>query len=548
MKITARCGVRNTFTIHVDNIETGEHREYKAHNIILNSMWDRLTAFNPYFVNIHYGQGDAEFNNPARTTLNSFLGTKAATNVSRVEDYPTSQWRQRIVLQPDEHVGATIKEVGIAYGSTENYLLTHAPIQDSEGNPIQLGPKLDTEIYTIYADIFVSLWSDCGAYFYANGLRNYLLGSATMATDQIAVSFVGQDPVDNTYNLDMLAKTSTRTRNATQKWVQGKVRFEVADYNKDIRFLRWVNMGMQIELPRPDVWEGIAKTGVILGAGDGSTKAFAIPNREPQDVTIYVDDVPQTEGTDWDFDILGNIEFFTAPASTLPVTADYFCPYIPKDSDHVLDVTFRLNFDVAEPSPVVTPPDYSELNLPDGTLEPDDIKGDSTLGFFGEVASANLITGADLCTLLGVTQGTAIDDAGWLKFARRGRILFVAKKAIRHSISWNHINSKGAVYGQAVITIDGVRYAVRLLSSAEWDDLIVKVHQDVGPWWDYTDADLLVASGDGRASWTSTPSGSYRVSRGYYSVTYSNYYPPSDSHASYGFRPVLEPLLPWSAD
>lgn len=535
MKINARCGVRNTFTIHVDNIETGEHREYKAHNIILNSMWDRLTAFNPYFVNIHYGQGDAEFNNPARTTLNSFLGTKAAVHVSRSAAYPTSQWRQMIVLQPDEEVGKTIKEVGIAYGSTASYLLTHAPIQDSEGNPIQLGPKLATEIYTIYADIFVSLWGDYGAYFYANGLRNYLLGTATMATDQIAVGFHPDDAA--------LTKSSTRTRNASEKWVQGKVRFEAADYNRDVRFLRWVNMGMQIELPRPDVWEGIEKEGVILGAGDGSNKTFAVPNSGISDLVVYVNDVEQTEGTDWDFDILGNVEFGTAPASALSVTADYFCPYIPKDSDHVLDVTFRLNFDIDEPSPVVTPPDYS--GLPGASVP---VAGTSTLGFFGEVASANLITGADLITALGITQGTNIADAGWLKFARKGRIIFVAKNAIRHSISWDHINAAGAVYGNRVITIGSVRYAVRLLSSAEWDDLIVKVHKDIGPWWDYTDADLLVASGDGRASWTSTPSGSNRVQRGNNSVSYSNHYTPSNVYAYSGFRPVLEPLLPWSAD
>ena len=47
MKINAGCGIRNTFTIHVDNVETGEHREYKAHNIIsvsythlLPAIWD----------------------------------------------------------------------------------------------------------------------------------------------------------------------------------------------------------------------------------------------------------------------------------------------------------------------------------------------------------------------------------------------------------------------------------------------------------------------------------------------------------------------------
>ncbi len=541
MKINAGCGIRNTFTIHVDDIKTGEHREYKAHNIILNSMWDRLTQFptGGYFNYIHYGTGDAEFNNPARTTLNSFLGTKAAVHVSRSAAYPTSQWRQMIVLQPDEEVGKTIKEVGIAYGSTASYLLTHAPIQDSEGNPIQLGPKLDTEIYTIYADIFVSLWSDYGAYFYANGLRNYLLGSATMATDQIGI---GLHPDD----FDLL-KTSTRTRNASEKWVQGKVRFEAADYNRDVRSITWNNMGFLVSIPRPGVWEGIEKEGVTLGAGDGETTTFAVPNSGISDLVVYVNDVEQTEGTDWDFDILGNVEFGTAPASTLPVTADYFCPYIPKDSDHVLDVTFRLNFDIDEPSPVVTPPDYS--GLPGASVP---VAGTSTLGFFGEVDSQYLITGADLIAALGITQGTNIADAGWLKFARNSRIVFVAKKAIRHSISWNTINAAGAVYGQAVITINGIRYAVRLLSSAEWDALIVKVHKDIGPWWDYTNADLLVASGDGRASWTSTPSGSNRVYRGYGSVADSSGYTPSgapsNTNAYTGFRPVLEPLLPWSAD
>ena len=246
----------------------------------------------------------------------------------------------------------------------------------------------------------------------------------------------------------------------------------------------------------------------------------------------------QTEGTDYTFNATSGRHPRVSPSRDCRL----LCPYIPKDSDHVLDVTFRLNFDMDEPQ-AITPPDYS--GLPGASVP---VAGTSTLGFFGEVASANLIAGADLITALGITEGTNIADAGWLKFARRDRILFVAKKAIRHSISWNTINAAGAVYGDAVITINGVRYAVRLLSSAEWDDLIVKVHQDVGPWWDYTDADLLVASGNGRASWTSTPSGFGRVFRGRSPVSGSSVSDPSDTNAHFGFRPVLEPLLPWSAD
>ena len=184
MKITARCGVRNTFTIHVDDIKTGEHREYKAHNIILNSMWDRLTQFpsDGYFNNIHYGTGDAEFNNPARTTLNNFLGTKAAVHVSRSAAYPTSQWRQMIVLQPDEEVGKTIKEVGIAYGSTASYLLTHAPIQDSE-EPDPAGPKL-TPKFTPSTRYFCQPLTTT-ARILRQRAAELPARSATMAADQI---------------------------------------------------------------------------------------------------------------------------------------------------------------------------------------------------------------------------------------------------------------------------------------------------------------------------------------------------------------------------
>ena len=58
----------------------------------------------------------------------------------------------------------------------------------------------------------------------------------------------------------------------------------------------------------------------------------------------------------------------------------------------------------------------------------------------------------------------------------------------------------------------------------------------------YNDADLVVKSGDGRASWcqemgTST---SNRLYRGYDGVSHSKYLTSSSATAYYGWRPVLE--------
>ena len=59
------------------------------------------------------------------------------------------------------------------------------------------------------------------------------------------------------------------------------------------------------------------------------------------------------------------------------------------------------------------------------------------MGFYGVASAEELISGADLCTALGLTAGTLQhSDAGWLKYANGGTIDYVAKKAIRHSISW----------------------------------------------------------------------------------------------------------------
>ena len=205
------------------------------------------------------------------------------------------------------------------------------------------------------------------------------------------------------------------------------------------------------------------------------------------------------------------------------------------------------------------------------------IAGDMNAGYFGIVPASELITGDALASMVGISAGTSqFSNEGWLKFAYQGKIQFVAKKPIRHSISWTNINSANCVYGDKTIDIGGLTYKVRLMRGAnedptgdwrgsinhnsEWNKLMLPIHIEAKnknwaypdnveanvPYWgiDFTDADLHTHETypDGERSWCQEvrESNNSRIYRGRFGVSYSNSDSPSNSYRNYGFRPVLE--------
>ncbi len=88
--------------------------------------------------------------------------------------------------------------------------------------------------------------------------------------------------------------------------------------------------------------------------------------------------------------------------------------------------------------------------------------GNPDHGYFGEFSSTDVIRGDTLATQVGVRLGTAIHVTdGWLGFALNGKRLLVAKKPIRHSISWDALSTAGVVFGKE-IPIQNTRMLVRL--------------------------------------------------------------------------------------
>lgn len=217
------------------------------------------------------------------------------------------------------------------------------------------------------------------------------------------------------------------------------------------------------------------------------------------------------------------------------------------------------------------------------------ISGTMQEGFFGEVAASELITGDALASACGISEGISQHStAGWLKFAYKGEILFVAKKPIRHSISWDTINTAKCVYGDSgdkTVVIGGKTYKVRLMRAlepsnnpkttasansgtvnhhSEWNRLMCQIHEEaVNGSWDYpdniesdigilehslgsgsqgmySDADLNLIVGSGYSWCQEMGTGTARrLIRGSGGVSHSNYNTSSTAYPTSTWRPVL---------
>lgn len=197
--------------------------------------------------------------------------------------------------------------------------------------------------------------------------------------------------------------------------------------------------------------------------------------------------------------------------------------------------------------------EWASVRAPDTGPGPAElIAGDSNAGYFGLVSAADLITGDDLDAAIGMTYGNdpGNSDIGWIKFQHSGKVLFVARGPLHGSISWNEIDSIGAAYGQATVTVGGYSYKVRLLRGGngdpssgpggEWDDLLYPITN--GTWADLSYGDIG-KYGNHAGTWcmeAPLSNSSYRIQRGG-QRDLSYYATQSSSHGSYSlWRPVLE--------
>lgn len=306
MKVTGKAKVRNRFDILCRDVVTGEEQKYQAHNIVLDSMWSRLVNFQPFFDYIHFGTGTGTLS-PSRTSLFSHLGTKSASSGVVRRALPTSWRRRQIVLNPEEYVGHELTEVGVAYSEDSTSLVTHAFIEDSEGNPISI-VKTDTMVVTIYATIFFELGELTSMYggqwrwampLASNDLLSYLMG-ATFPTTSFWVTGAwqfwegGKTPVTHGSSSDI--HPASWTKDAANKKATTPVRrLGINDGNGKVRGFGLGNI-FEGQLPISGVFAGHTIEGEQIGIGDGETVGFSPAWDMIQNATVYVDGIEVTSG------------------------------------------------------------------------------------------------------------------------------------------------------------------------------------------------------------------------------------------------------------
>lgn len=208
------------------------------------------------------------------------------------------------------------------------------------------------------------------------------------------------------------------------------------------------------------------------------------------------------------------------------------------------------------------------------------IGGNMQAGFFGEVPTLDLISGKELSRKLDLTYGTTCyPGEPWLKFAYLGKIEFISKKPIRHSISKNYLLFKKIVYGDTQVEIRGKKYKVRLIKgkkdnltykeqsviegeinwNSEWNKLILPIHSNAPSFWKYkgnvnsptenwgigyTDKDLLTHESFGSGAYTLCQERGEDMDRtfvrGRLGVSFSTSGLIDSDSSNYGWRPVLE--------
>lgn len=77
------------------------------------------------------------------------------------------------------------------------------------------------------------------------------------------------------------------------------------------------------------------------------------------------------------------------------------------------------------------------------------LKGNQTLGYFGEVSGTELFSASELVFKVGLSVGTVSVFAGsqWLKFFRNGKIIYIARQQMVAPVAWNDLYNAGLVYG-----------------------------------------------------------------------------------------------------
>lgn len=324
--IVLNTSIHNRFDVEVIDAATGKVKSKAvAHNTICNNLWSRMLAGSSYFTYIHYGTGSGTPSSADTSLFAYYGGASAIARSSWVdEDTGVSCLQKYIQLAPETAVGATITEVGIAYGSSASNLCTHAMLKDMNGNLVSI-TKTDTDIINIYASVYCHFDPEGymnGSVFVGGNSRSahfletlagtwngssyhptYAFGSRAwgMYSEQMSPY---EDGVGITRTYDVTNRTLTYTMGRMgvniNNLVSGGMTGIMFASNRSSSSANYPSMYGPCFFLLAGVEGGwfppYQITGEAVATGDGTTTVFTTKFPFASEAKVYIDGVEQTEG------------------------------------------------------------------------------------------------------------------------------------------------------------------------------------------------------------------------------------------------------------
>lgn len=290
--------IHNRFDVEVIDTRTGKIRQKaQAQNVICTKFWERSGNQNTWSVGwIVFGSGSGTPDESDTTLFDYLGGVNGTNNVQRTwdNDNKVLSYVARGQLSESQYVGDTLTEVGIGYYGTSGPIVTHAMLQDMNGNPISI-EKTDTDIINIYATVFCH-WDDNKINVKGNnGLYNFLFGSYWGASLEIGTMSVVESPF-----MSSLATVGYgRTWDSENRILRfNGSRLTVADANTHgIRLIRMArDYGIDFIFDTEDFYAGDTIANEAIGTGDGTTKRFYTKFNYPENAQIFVNGVQLVSG------------------------------------------------------------------------------------------------------------------------------------------------------------------------------------------------------------------------------------------------------------
>lgn len=325
MQVKEKVLLHNKFEIEVVDAATGELKQKAyAYNVIVNYYFSSRLTGSPLGVSadllryIALGTGTGT---PAitDTALFTHLTRKAVTTLETVYEYPTSHTTKQIKLEATECNGSNITEVGLEgyYSGTWSsyyYLMTHAMLQDSEGNQIAIA-KTDVDVVYITATFYATYTpSGFGTdAIYPTAENNYLVRWLLTGGYDSTIRF-------GRYALEYSSELTTKYTSAKSYSLSGtgsmttlQLDLPVTTFldaecnNRIVKHLGIAGFGA-FTFPNHEVFPPYPVEHLVIGEGDGATMEFNIkcPLIQAGTPRVFVNDVELTAGTDFTVDCESN--------------------------------------------------------------------------------------------------------------------------------------------------------------------------------------------------------------------------------------------------